>query len=284
MSDTERRLGADTSGDRFWAGLALPGVVWLCIFFLLPFYVILCVALGSVDPIFQTPSPEWNPLNWNTSAFEFVFEGLFTSGAAFQTVFVRTFVYVVDCDGAVAAHRVPGGVLRRPLRRSLEGTAAHRPDRAVLHLVPHADAGLDQPAPGRRLGERRARLARDPRRAAKLARRTRVFGDPGARLRIRAVHDPAAVRIPRPDRPEPARSGARPRCKPVPGVSHGHPAALDAGDPRGDRDHRAADVRRLLHARPALGRATDESASATRSTSTSAAASRYRWAPRSWSC
>ncbi len=95
MSDTERRLGADTSGDRFWAGLALPGVVWLCIFFLLPFYVILCVALGSVDPIFQTPSPEWNPLNWNTSAFEFVFEGLFTSGAAFQTVFVRTFVYVV---------------------------------------------------------------------------------------------------------------------------------------------------------------------------------------------
>ena len=96
MSEPGRRVGADGSREnRFWAGLALPGVVWLCIFFLLPFYVILCVALGTVDPIFQTPSPEWNPLQWNTSAFEFVFEGLFTHGAAFETVFVRTSVYVV---------------------------------------------------------------------------------------------------------------------------------------------------------------------------------------------
>ena len=39
--------------------------------------------------------PEWNPLDWNTSAFQFVFDGLFTRGAAFETVFVRTFVYVV---------------------------------------------------------------------------------------------------------------------------------------------------------------------------------------------
>jgi spermidine/putrescine transport system permease protein len=85
--------GAERS-NTFWAGLALPGVAWLCLFFLLPFYVILCVAFGSVDPIFQTPNPEWNPLRWNTAAFEFVFEGLFTSGAAFQTVFVRTLVYV----------------------------------------------------------------------------------------------------------------------------------------------------------------------------------------------
>ena len=86
---------APREGDAFWAGLALPGVLWLCLFFLLPFYVILCVALGTVDPIFQTPQPEWNPLDWNTGAFEFVFEGLFTSGAAFQTVFVRTFFYVL---------------------------------------------------------------------------------------------------------------------------------------------------------------------------------------------
>ena len=82
-------------GDALWAGLALPGVLWLCLFFLLPFYVILCVALGTVHPIFQTPEPEWNPLEWNTAAFEFVLDGLFTSGAAFQTVFVRTFFYVL---------------------------------------------------------------------------------------------------------------------------------------------------------------------------------------------
>ena len=94
MAEPDRQLGG-RKGDAFWAGLALPGVVWLGLFFLLPFYVILCVALGTVDPIFQTPAPEWNPLQWNTASFEFVFEGLFTSGAGFQTVFLRTLVYVV---------------------------------------------------------------------------------------------------------------------------------------------------------------------------------------------
>jgi spermidine/putrescine transport system permease protein len=88
-------VGARKRGDGLWAGLALPGVVWLCVFFLLPFYVVLCVAFGSVDPILQIPVPEWNPLAWNTSAFDFVLSGLFTRGAAFETVFVRTLVYVV---------------------------------------------------------------------------------------------------------------------------------------------------------------------------------------------
>ena len=95
MSEPKRGVRADRTGDGFWAGLALPGVGWLCVFFLLPFYVVLCVALGSVDPILLIPRPEWNPLEWNTSAFEFVFDGLFTPGAAFETVFVRTFFYVV---------------------------------------------------------------------------------------------------------------------------------------------------------------------------------------------
>src|SRR5262249_44091307 len=40
--------------------------------------------------------------------------------------------------------------------------------------------------------------------------------------------------------------------------SHGDAPALDARDPRRHRHHRAADVRRLLHAGPALGRTTDE--------------------------
>ena len=78
-----------------WSALALPGVVWVCIFFLLPFYAVLCVAFGTVDPIFQTPTPAWNPLDWNTSAFQFVSDELFTLHGAFETVFVRTFFYVL---------------------------------------------------------------------------------------------------------------------------------------------------------------------------------------------
>ena len=78
----------------FWAGLALPGVVWLGVFFVVPFLVILAVALGTVDPILQTPVPAWNPLDWNWGAYQFVLEGLFTGERAFGHVFVRTFVYV----------------------------------------------------------------------------------------------------------------------------------------------------------------------------------------------
>ena len=69
-----------------------------------------CVAFGSVDPIFQTPSPEWNPLNWNTSAFEFVL-GAVHEWRGLPDGFVRTFVLRRPRARAVAAHRLPGGVL-----------------------------------------------------------------------------------------------------------------------------------------------------------------------------
>ena len=77
----------------FWPAASLPGVAWLALFFVLPLYAILAIALGSVDPLLQTVRPAWNPLDWDTSAFDFVFEGLF-GGGGFQKVFVRTFAYV----------------------------------------------------------------------------------------------------------------------------------------------------------------------------------------------
>ncbi len=78
----------------FWPAAALPGVGWLVAFFLIPFYAILAVAMGRVDPIFQTAHPAWNPLEWDTRAFSFVIDGLSGSGT-FQTVFLRTLVYVL---------------------------------------------------------------------------------------------------------------------------------------------------------------------------------------------
>ena len=40
-----------------WPAFALPGVVWLIILFLLPFYAVVGVAFGGIDPILQTPDP-----------------------------------------------------------------------------------------------------------------------------------------------------------------------------------------------------------------------------------
>jgi putrescine transport system permease protein len=77
-----------------WPAFSAPAILWLLFFFVLPFYAILAVAMGSVDPILQQPQPAWNPLDWNTSAFTFVFDNLFYGGGIFQKPFARTIAYV----------------------------------------------------------------------------------------------------------------------------------------------------------------------------------------------
>jgi spermidine/putrescine transport system permease protein len=77
----------------FWAAFGAPGLVWVALFFVIPVYTILAIAMGRPDPIFQDPIPEWNPLQWDVGAFETVFSQ-FGPGEAFYVVFLRTFAYV----------------------------------------------------------------------------------------------------------------------------------------------------------------------------------------------
>ena len=37
-----------------WQGVSLPGVLWLIVLFIVPFYAVTAVAFGSVDPILYT--------------------------------------------------------------------------------------------------------------------------------------------------------------------------------------------------------------------------------------
>jgi spermidine/putrescine transport system permease protein len=76
-----------------WPLFTLPGAIWLGLLFLVPFYAVLAVAFGTVDPIFQNPVPVWNPLDWQFSTMRSVLDQL-APGDVFWTVFVRTFVYV----------------------------------------------------------------------------------------------------------------------------------------------------------------------------------------------
>ena len=78
-----------------WRGFALPGVAWLIIFFVIPFYGILAVSFGALDPIFRSAIPVWNPIDWNPQAFRLVFEDLARIDGAFQITFIRTTIYVV---------------------------------------------------------------------------------------------------------------------------------------------------------------------------------------------
>ncbi len=90
MSDRPRR---DRTRNRvLWPSLAVPGVGWLIVFFLVPFYAVLAVAFGRLDPIFGNAVPVWNPLEWDTTVFAEVLDRVVAGELG--EVYLRTFAYV----------------------------------------------------------------------------------------------------------------------------------------------------------------------------------------------
>lgn len=75
-----------------WRILALPGVAWLSVFFLVAFYAVLAVAFGNQNTL-NEPVPFWNPLDWNVGYAVQVLENL-RDGGQYLTLFLRTFAYV----------------------------------------------------------------------------------------------------------------------------------------------------------------------------------------------
>ncbi len=80
-------------GSRWiWRALAVPGLVWLAVFFVVAFYAIISVGLGNVTTLYE-PVPHWNPLDWNVG---YVWQGLkavLPGGDTWDT-FLRTIIYV----------------------------------------------------------------------------------------------------------------------------------------------------------------------------------------------
>jgi ABC-type spermidine/putrescine transport system permease subunit I len=75
-----------------WRILALPGVAWLSLFFLVSFYAVLCVAFGNQNQL-NEPVPFWNPLDWNVGYVLQVLENIW-NGEEYLTVFLRTLGFV----------------------------------------------------------------------------------------------------------------------------------------------------------------------------------------------
>ncbi len=86
----------DVVGQRRWyyPALAAPGIVWLLLLFVMPFYAIAAVAFGGRDQIFALPIPAWNPLEWQFGTFTATAGEMFTS-SGLQAQFFRTLIYVV---------------------------------------------------------------------------------------------------------------------------------------------------------------------------------------------
>jgi ABC-type spermidine/putrescine transport system permease subunit I len=89
-----------TAGTRqrrslLWPLIAAPGIVWLVVLFVLPLYVVFAIVFGQTDPIFRTPIPVWNPINWNFAQFQYVFSHLVGSDGFYGPAIFRTFLYVL---------------------------------------------------------------------------------------------------------------------------------------------------------------------------------------------
>lgn len=78
----------------FWPSFAAPATIWLLVLFVVPFYVILAIAFGKLDPIFLTPQPVYDPLHWDAAPLRDVIRQIFTSGSTYQSDFVHTLVFV----------------------------------------------------------------------------------------------------------------------------------------------------------------------------------------------
>lgn len=102
-----------------WPTLAVPGAAWLAVLFLLPFYVVLAVAGGTVNPLFLNAVPIWNPLHWQPGYVRQVVGDLFGAGAFLGPTVLRTLLYVVVASAAclLIAYPVAYFVARQAGRR-----------------------------------------------------------------------------------------------------------------------------------------------------------------------
>jgi ABC-type spermidine/putrescine transport system permease subunit I len=80
--------------NAFYIALAVPGIIWLAVLFIVPFYAVLAIAMGKLDQLFEAPVAVWNPLQWSSENVIDVWHDLFGSAAFAGPIVVRTIVYV----------------------------------------------------------------------------------------------------------------------------------------------------------------------------------------------
>jgi len=79
----------------YWPSFTLPGNLWLAAFFVLPFYVVLSVAFGTVDPLFRLPLPVYEPWWWSFQTFSTTLEKFSAGDRIYLDPLIRTLEYVV---------------------------------------------------------------------------------------------------------------------------------------------------------------------------------------------
>ena len=77
----------------FWAVLALPGIIWLTLLFIVPFYTVLAIAAGRLNQLFGTPIAVWDPLQWSTTNLQAAWREIYGGTAFLGPIILRTIWY-----------------------------------------------------------------------------------------------------------------------------------------------------------------------------------------------
>jgi len=83
-----------TPGRGFWIALAIPGMIWLLVLFIVPFYAVLAIAMGQLNRLFESPVAVWNPLAWSSANVINVVRDLVGPTSFAGPIVLRTVLYV----------------------------------------------------------------------------------------------------------------------------------------------------------------------------------------------
>jgi len=78
----------------FWPSFTAPSTIVLLLLFVFPFYVIVGVAFGKLDPLFGDPIPVWNPAQWDRAALSFTVTNIVSSDGLYHAALIRTLWFV----------------------------------------------------------------------------------------------------------------------------------------------------------------------------------------------
>ncbi len=78
----------------FWVLLAAPGMIWLTVLFIVPFYAMLAIGEGKLNRQTEAPVAVYLPWHWSSANLSNVWHDLFGSGAFVGLIAWRTIWYV----------------------------------------------------------------------------------------------------------------------------------------------------------------------------------------------
>ncbi len=89
----DRRTEKTQHNRLFYFLLAAPGIVWLTVLFIVPFYDVLAIAGGRLDFLTGSPVAVYNPLNWSHANLVDTWRGIFGATGFELPIIWRTVWY-----------------------------------------------------------------------------------------------------------------------------------------------------------------------------------------------